>query len=287
MNALVIGTLPPPVTERSRGLLAEVLRLREKGATLRVLSPTQNSVAHDYLELRGAASAVEVALAVRKADFVVVQLEPGFPLEENASRAGRAFGLASLAMALRNAPGEVVVRLHSLHDLPSGVGGRAAEALWSRSDRIEVGSGEVLEHLAASLSPSTAGKLTLALPPVEIGGGREARAAIAEVGAGAGLEAVTAIVRARAASDRASILADRAAGAGQVRARQRVFLWEWAPHPGAGVPAFADEVHHERSGQGSTLRRAARAALLAAEARPLTRPLARSARTARRLLAKI
>jgi hypothetical protein len=286
VNALVIGTLPPPVTDRTRGLLAEVLRLRREGAAVRVLSPTPNSVAHEYLELPGAAAAVEVAQAVRKADLVVVQLEPGFPVEESATKAGRAFGLASLAMALRSAHGEVVLRLHSAHDLPFGAGGRAAEALWARAVRIEVGTEESLEQLASSLPPAAARKLVVAVPPAQIGGGREARAATAEIGAGAGLDAATAVVRARAASERAFLLADHPDAAGQVRARQRVALWEWAPSAGVGVPQFALETQAVVGNAGSPARRAARAVLLAAEARPLTRPIARGARTARRVLTK-
>ena len=149
MRVLVVGSLPPPVTDRSRGLLAEVIRRRAEGAAVEVLSPTDYSVAHSYLEMPGPASAVEIALAARGADMVIVQLQPGFPFDEGAGRAGRAVGLGVLTTALRSVRGEVTVRLHSIHDLPHGVGGRAAEALWAVASHIDVGDEETLSRLVA------------------------------------------------------------------------------------------------------------------------------------------
>ena len=271
MRVLVIGSLPPPVTDRAKGLLAEVVRRRREGATVEVLSPTDYSVAHRYLDMPGPLAAVEIARAARGADEVIVQLQPGFPFEESAGRAGRALGLGALATSLRSVKGDVVLRLHSIHDLPRGAGGRAAEALWTTAARIEVGDGETRSLLEALVPEPLRSRISLAGPPLEIGSDR---ARLADAGGDADLETVTAVVRARAAHERATVLADPADLAGQVRVRPRVPLWEWAHGSENAAPA------------GSVARRTARATLYAFERRPLTRPLARGARIARRLATK-
>lgn len=275
MKVLVIGSLPPPVNDRSNSLLAEVLRYRAEGATVEVMSPTQASVAHRYLELSGPPSGVEIALAARGADVVVVQLQPGFPLEQFPGRASRAIGVGSLAAALRAVRGEVVLRLHSIHDFPLGLGGRAAEMLWARAGRIEAGDQETLAALRAALGPAAEAKVSFAGGQVVVADVREQEA---ELGGDADLAAVTGIVRARAASQRAEILADRS-----FQPRPRVAMWEWAPHPGAGVPEWAN-APSEAGPQGSAAKRAARAVLYAAESRPATRPIARTARALRRIV---
>jgi hypothetical protein len=283
VKVLVIGSLPPPVTDRSRGLLAEVLRRRAEGATVEVLSPTDFSVAHKYLEMPGPASAVEIAFAARGADAVIVQLQPGFPLDETAGRAGRALGLGALTAALRSVKGDVTLRLHSIHDLPHGVGGRAAEALWAVARHIEVGDDEVRSRLEALIGEAVRDKISLAVPPLPIFGRPDLGS---ELGGDATLDTVTSVVRARAAGERASLLADRVDGAGQVRARPRVPMWEWSPEPGAGVPDWG-HVTTEAPASGSAVARAARAALYAAESRSMTRPFARGARMARRLVQQL
>lgn len=283
MRVLVVGSLPPPVTDRSRGLLAEVIRRRAEGAAVEVLSPTDYSVAHSYLEMPGPASAVEIALAARGADMVIVQLQPGFPFDEGAGRAGRAVGLGALTTALRSVRGEVTVRLHSIHDLPHGVGGRAAEALWAVASHIEVGDEETLSRLVALVGDAVKDKISLAVAPLPIGHLRDPGA---ELSGDANLDMVTATVRARAAAERRSVLADPVDAAGRVHARPRVALWEWSPHPGAGVPDWGSATPFLPA-RGSVLTRAARAALYAAESRSLTRPLARGARIARRVARQV
>ncbi|MHB8456466.1 MAG: hypothetical protein ACYDBS_02055 [Acidimicrobiales bacterium] len=270
------------MTARSRSLLAEVLRWRRDGAQVEVLSPTDLSVAHRYLEDSWPMSAIEIAIAARGADVVVVQLQPGFPIAESAGRATRAAGLSSLAVALRRAKCDVVLRLHTIHDLPRGVGGRAAESLWATATRIEVGDEETREQLSSLLGRVSADKIALALPPVLDGCGRESSA---DLGGDASLDSVSAVVRARAARERARVLADVPDWAGQLRSRTRVSLWEWVPHPGTGVPdLFSPMATAAR--QGSVAGRAARAVLYAAESRRVTRPMARGARLVRRLAAK-
>ncbi|MGO9559613.1 MAG: hypothetical protein ACLPQS_03825 [Acidimicrobiales bacterium] len=283
MRVLVVGSLPPPVTDRARGLLAEVLRRRAEGAAVEVLSPTDYSVAHAYLEMPGPASAVEIALAARGADAVVVQLQPGFPFDEGAGRAGRAIGLGALTTALRSVKGEVTVRLHSIHDLPHGVGGRAAEALWAVASNIEVGDEETRSRLLTLVGDAVKDKISLAVAPLQIGNLLDPGS---DLGGDATLDIVTATVRARAAAERRSVLADPVDAAGRVHAQPRVALWEWSPHPGAGVPDWGSAAALSPP-SGSVVTRAARAALYAAESRALTRPLARGARIARRLARQV
>lgn len=280
MKVLVIGSLPPPATDRSRALLAEVLRQRREGAEVEVLSPTPSAVAHRNLELAGPAAAIEIAVAARKADRVIVQLEPGFPLADDTGRAGRALGLGALATALRAARGEVTVRLHAIDDLARGAGGRSAAGLWQLAAAIEVGDEATRDRLAEDLGPELAGRISLALGPIPLGGSRGAGAGL---GADASLTTVTGIVRARAASEREQVLGEPVGPSGSSRARPRVPLWQWSPVPGAGVPEWASPPAPATAG-GPPLRRVARACLLAAESRELTRPLARGARAARRLL---
>jgi hypothetical protein len=279
VRTVVLGSLPPPVTERSRSLLAEVVRLRREGGEVEVVSPRADTVAHRYLELPGPAAALELALATRGADRVVVQLEPGFPADEDAGRARRAIGLGAIALALAYGHGEVVVRLHSIHDLPRGAGGRAAESLWTVADRIEAGSEETLEQLESALPAPHRSKLRLATETVMLGGDRGRSA---DLGAGASYEAVTDLVRARAAAARMRVLSDPDVAAG-LRAPARVSLWQWQPVPGAGVPPFGKAMPGARA-QGGVARRVARTVLVAAEERPATRPAARAVRRARRLL---
>lgn len=273
MKVLVVGSLPPPLTERARALLAEVVRRREEGAEVEVLSPSPNTVAHHHIEVPGPGAALEVALAARGVDEVVVQIEPGFPFAAAAGRAGRTLGLGALARALQASRAGVILRLHSVHDLPGGAGGRAAEALWALASRIEAGDEATLETLRAVLSPEAAAKLALALPPLELGA---RRATHERLGGGAGLEAATELVRARAAGDRAALVGRKKGAAGPIP------LGEWVPSPGAGVPDWGEVPGAEHPAERLS-RRAARAVLHAADGVYLTRPLARGVRVARRL----
>ncbi|MHB1986740.1 MAG: hypothetical protein ACYCSF_01960 [Acidimicrobiales bacterium] len=283
MKLLVVGSLPPPATARSRALLAEVVRQRSEGATVQVLSPTDYSVAHRYLNSTGPISVVEIGLAARHADSVVVQLQPGLLFDESASRTGRAIGLAALATVLRGVRGDITVRLHSMHDLAHGAGGRAAEALWAVADRIEVGDEPTRAALRAVVGETARDKIMLALAPPELTALRGDSSAL---GGDATLGSVTAVVRARAAGERLAQLSERADRSGQVQARPRVALWQWSPRPGAGVPDWAPQ-SREVSAHVPVIERAARSVLYAADARPFTRPLARGARIARRGLTKI
>ncbi len=273
MRVLVVGSLPPPLSERARGLLAEVVRLRSEGNEVEILSPRANTVAHRHIAAPGAAAALEVALAARGSDEVVLQLEPGFPFAASAGRAGRAVGLGALATALKSCGLPVTLRLHSVHDLPGGPGGRAAEGLWALARRIEVGGEETLESLQAVLSPETAAKLALGLPPLQLGSGRRPETAL--VG-GANLEDATALVRARSAADRSLITRGRGEGVAELP------LGEWLPSPGAGVP-FPGELQRQPRPSTPLARRAGRAVLHAADSASLTRPLARGLRVARTL----
>ncbi len=282
MRVLVVGSVPPPANPRSASLLAEVIGYRRQGAAVEVLAPPGLSVAHRYLVTSGPLAALEIAKAAQGIDVLVLQLEPGFLVSDAAGRAGRAVGLVVLATALRGVRAEIVLRLHSMHDLPGGQGGRAAERLWSLANRIEVGDEETRAQLAEMLGDA-AGKVTVARAPAEPPLLREP---FGDLGADADAEAVTGLVRARAAARRAQLLGPVPIAGGPDRSQIRVPLWEWAPSPGAGVPSWVTTAGPGRSGAVSGARQVARAALLAAEARPLTRPLAHYARLARKLAAR-
>lgn len=286
MNVLVIGSLPPPATPRSRALLREVLAQRATGATVEVVSPTPYAVAHRYLELSGAGAAVEIALAVRRVDRVVVQLEPGFPLPPGAGRARRALGLGALATALRQARGEVVLRLYDALDLPQGLGGRPALALWSLATRIEVGDADTAEVLSAVLPAEIASRVEVDVS-VRDGDSSSPRGheSAGDPHATPDLASATRLVRARTADVRTRVLSPRDPS-GPAAEQTVLPLWQWVPVPGAGVPEWADAAPAPGD-PGSLGRRAARAVLYAAERSELTRPLARGARLARRVVSKV
>ena len=287
MKVLVVGSVPPPIGGRRDSLLAHVLELRDGGHDVEIVSPDGLSAAHRHLTSTGVPGAVEIALAARHADAVVVQVEPGLPMRPSAGRGERAVTLLSLAAALRRTP-EVTIRLDHLDDLPGGPGGRAALELWKSASRIEVGDEAVLHELSAALGPM-ADRVVLSRPR-EVRWGDAGHAA-AEWGEGADTtaEAVTAVVRRRAATERAAIArrADRATrvdradrlhrDGGSPPEAERVALWEWLPWPGAGAPDL-DAAARSPAGRRSLARRLLVPMLAAAERRPLTRPLALAAR---------
>jgi hypothetical protein len=290
VKVLVIGSIPPPFTPRALALLDRVLAERAVGHEVQILSPTPFSVAHRYLELSGVGSSVEIGLAVRRAERVIVQLAPGFPLGAGDGRARRAAGLGALAAALRQARGEVVIRLRSADDVAHGLGGRPALALWQVATHIEVASQVVAGQLAAVLGPEFAARIVVDEPSTSrLGGAPEDRLADESV-ADAGLAPerdlarATVLVRARAAGTREHVLMPSSQEVTPGPA-SLLPLWQWAPVPGAGVPEWA-ESPAAAAAQGSVARRAARAVLYAAEGQELTRPLARGVRLARKLVSR-
>lgn len=271
MKVLVIGSLPPPATERSRGLLAEVLRLRSQGEQVEVLSPEATSVAHRYLNLSGPGAAIEVAAAARRADAVVVQLQPGFPFEATASRADRALSLLALAAALRNVKAEVTVRLHSLDDLPGGGGGRAADALFAAAQRIEVGDEETRERLSEVVTDERAARISLSIPPFPQNFTRRTEGDLAGE---ASLEAVSALVRSRAARERDALLGEEATGITPSEQPQ-VPLWQWAPRPGVAIPHVVQTSFVSR--EAAPMMRRLRSVVYEVESNRVVGPLARRA----------
>lgn len=280
MRVVVVGSLPPPDNETSRRLLAEVLSYREKSDEVTVVAPSDYAVAHHRLNLRAPTWPAELARLIRGAGEVVVQIEPGFPLSPGAGRARRTASLAALALCLRTARASVTVRVPSLYVLPLGLGGRVAGMLWGAADRIVAGDDET-EAVLLRLGPALAGKVEGAAPVSEPP--RPALEALEGTGADL-LQSATALVRARAASER-SLLARRSSPPGF--SPVRVPLWEWVPEPGAGVPRFGGlpEVHRPVPAPPPQVS-ITRALLYAAERRPATRPFARGARRARALVTR-
>lgn len=282
MKVLVVGSLPPPAGEREAWLLGAVLSHREQGAEVRVVSPRRLGVAHRYLTGPSLALGLEIARAARGHDQVLVQLEPGLPVRLSAGRPERTAALLALAAVLRKSQAEVVVRLRHGDDLAGGPGGRAAISLWTAATRIEVGDDETARQIVAAC-PAAAERISVepAAAPihsVEIDGWGE--------GSGVTAESVMALVRSRAAAEREELAGRGLLGLnGSDPSAPRVAQWQWLPTPGVGVPYWSDGPEADRPA-GSLARRAMRAALVAADRRRLTRPVARGARLARELVAK-
>lgn len=276
MKVLVVGSLPPPVTLASRGLLDAVLTRKAAGHDVEVVSASAYSVAHKRLDSSGLAGLVELALAARRADEVVLQIEPGFPLARGTGQSRRAAELTALASLLRRLPAPITLRLQSAHDMASGIGGRAASALWASADRIEVGDAETGERLSG-LGPTVAAKVTVAPEPRLIGAAHD-RAPVSSDG---DFQSATAAVRARAATERARWLAPNAGEPGE-DPTPRVALWEWVPAPGIGIPVWSD-VGGSAHPAASLWRRLGVRLLRLAESRPTTRPLALLVRRVHRL----
>jgi hypothetical protein len=273
-------------------LLEEVLRLRGEGHDVQIVSLDPLSVAHRYLAAPGVAAAGEIGLLARRADAVVIQLEPGLPVRRSAGRSERVAALMALTAVLRRCP-DVTLRLCDPDDLPGGHGGRAGIELWKAAGRIEVYDEDVRAGLAKLLGP-LGERVSIAAARRSDG---ESLVASGRVGWGDGADAtasdVTAIVRARAASERASL-----ARRGRLPIRggvldARVPQWQWLPAPGAGVPDLGPirsasgrrRRRRRASAAGSepmlrSLRRAATSALAAGERHASTRPAAHLAHLA-------
>ncbi|MHB1508682.1 MAG: hypothetical protein ACYCST_08615 [Acidimicrobiales bacterium] len=297
MKVLVVGSVPPPPGSHRDDLLGEVLRLRDEGHDVDVVSLNRLGAAHRYLSAPGALVGLEVGLLARRAGAVVLQIEPGLPVRHSAGRLERSLALLLLAAALRIVP-EVTLRLDSLDDLPGGQGGRAAIELWKAADSIEVADEAIRSTLDEILGP-LGSKVVVTPGFVEATRGAVPcdPAALDGWSDGALTTAsqVQAAVRARAAAQREVLGAQGrlpVKGGGQgVRVQQ----WQWLPTPGAGVPDLGAIPFRDGTGGriGRNLRRRRRysrlphqlrrgaAQLLAImERRPFARPAARLARLA-------
>ncbi len=297
MKMLVVGSVPPPSGGHRDSLLREVIRLRQEGHDVDVVSLDRLSAAHRYLSAPGFPVGLEVALLARRADGVVLQIEPGLPVRHSAGRLERSLSLLLLAAALRLAP-EVTLRLDSLDDLPGGQGGRAAVELWKAADRIEVADDATGSRLQGILGPLGS---KVAVAPGSIYGTRRAATSYLAAldgwsdGALTTASQIQAAVRARAAAQRVALGAQ-----GQLPVKGggrgvRVQQWQWLPAPGAGVPELgAIALRHGTDGRvgrnlplrerysslALQLRRGAVRLLATMEGRPFTRPAARLARLA-------
>ncbi|MGO8875414.1 MAG: hypothetical protein ACLQNG_06580 [Acidimicrobiales bacterium] len=296
MKILVVGSLPPPHAGHRRSLLAEVLRLRQEGHEVQIVSLDPLSVAHRYLAAPGVAAAFEVGLLGRRCDGVLVQIEPGLPVRRAAGRAERSVALMTLGAALRKRR-DVTVRLQHLDDLPGGLGGRAAMKLWMAAGRVEVGDEATRAALADALGP-LAGRVSF-LPADDLleepslahtaGGGEWGE------GADTTAAAVQGVVRARAAGERRSLAGRGRLPAAGTLTTPRVPQWEWLPAEGLGVPDLGPirsarsrprraERRTDRPPQSLAAklspRRAAAWVLASAERRAVTRPVAHLARLA-------
>ncbi len=277
MRVLAAGSTPPPEGARQGSFLAEVLALRQEGAEVEVLALDPLASAHRYLAGPGLTCALEVALAARRCDRVIVQLEPGLPVRGRAGRIERAICLLALSAALGAGP-PATIRLTGLDDLPGGFGGRAARRLWKVATRIEVGDESVAAALSGEMSELADRLVVQGAGPA----GPAPGAAVegwAEKGPVSACEAM-AVVRRRAAAERLAL-----AGRGMLPGpgsdgRTRVPQWEWLPCPGAGVPDLG--ALGPRPPRSSPSRRAALAVLAAAERREVTRAVARLALSLRR-----
>jgi hypothetical protein len=199
MRVLVIGTLPPPRLPRSASLLAYVDRLESAGDEVLVVPVGVGPTGRRTGGISGRAG-LDVLLAAllrrRGSDRLVLQVEPALAGSLDAGRLRRAASLSALAGALAGWR-DVEVRLESFDDLPGGVGGRAAAALWARATRVVVPTSEQREALH-----SLAG---VALDRVEVEprpAGEVAGQPAWPTGDAVSRDSVLAVVRRRAAADR-------------------------------------------------------------------------------------
>jgi hypothetical protein len=290
VRILVVGSVPPPAGAHRSSLLAHVLRLRGDDQEVEILSLDPLAAAHRYLAGRGLVAVGEIGLLARRYEALVVQLEPGLPVRLSAGRSERTAALFALAAILRRCP-DVTLRLDEQEDLPGGLGGRAALAMWQAAGRIEVGDETTRASLAGLL-----GSLGARVHVAAAGAGSlEPLAAPDPEGWGDGADAtashVLGIVRARAAAERASLARRTQLPAGH-EPEARVPQWQWLPEPGAGVPDLGPLIKSPSDGRGRSRftrptpwpalspRGAATSLLAAAERRPSTRPAAHLARLA-------
>jgi hypothetical protein len=257
VKILVVGSVPPPLGGRRGSLLAEVLRLQQEGHEVEIFSLDRLAAAHRYLAGPGFASVVEIGVFARRAEAVIVQLEPGLPVRHSAGRSERMAALTGLAAILRRCP-DVTVRLCQPSDLPGGLGGRAALALWKAASRIEVGNEATRAELAGLLGPLDGRVSIMARAPID-----GWQAVDAELGgwgdwADATAPHILTVVRARAAAQRESISGRRRPGASGGALENRVPQWQWLPAPGAGIGDL-EPIFTARGANGHGLRRAASA----------------------------
>ncbi len=294
MRVIVVGSVPPPSGGHRGALLAEVLRLRSQGHEVEIVSLDPLAASHSYLAAPGVPAAIEAGLLARRADVLIVQLEPGLPVRNGAGRAERAAALMAMARALRGA--DVTLRLHHPDDLPGGPGGRAGIELWAAARRIEVGSESLRDELAGILGP-LAERLVVAVGPDD-GPDRLDGASLESWGDGADATAaqVMSLVRLRAAAEREHLWHRGMLDEPGRERPARVAQWQWLPAPGAGVPDLGrlrrgSQGHPgrgrlRRPSSGSrrpapvalSVRRGASRLLAAAERRPATRSVAHLAR---------
>lgn len=267
MRVLVVGSLPPPVDERAKSLLRAVADLADGGDVVETAALSPVAAAHRYLGAPGLVACARVARLAPRYDAVVVQFEPGLPVRKTAGQLERAACLLALFVALRRAH-VLTLRLHGADDLPGGAGGRAAELLWRRADRVVAGSEVVAALLGATgVEPSVVDvEATVPEAPPDDGGWGE--------GADASAERVLALVRERAAHERQLLDRDE-----EHDEPLRVIGWAHLPAPGAGL---LPDVPAGRPARAPGLGGLARAALAEADRHRYLRPISTGARAARR-----
>jgi hypothetical protein len=234
MKILVVGSVPPPLGGHRGSLLAEVLRLRREGHGVEIFSLDRLAAAHRYLAGPGLATVVQIGVFARRADAVIVQLEPGLPVRRSAGRSERRAVLSALAAILRRCP-DVTLRLCQPSDLPGGLGGRAALGLWKAAGRIEVGNEEARAELAGLLGPLDGRLSSMADAPIDPGQPVDAGLGGWGDGADATASRVFTVVRARAAAQRESLASRARLGVPGAGLENRVPQWQWLPAPDAGV----------------------------------------------------
>jgi len=294
MKVLVVGSVPPPGGGRRDALLHEVLRLQGEGHEVEIVSLDPLAASHRYLAAPGVPAAVEVGFLARRADAMVLQIEPGLPVRDGAGRAERAASLMAMTRALRGR--HATLRLVHSDDLPGGMGGRPAIEMWTAAAGIEVGDESLRADLAAILGPIGDRVSVIDIPAV--GASLPADAGLDGWGDGADVTAahVSSIVRRRAAAEREALAHRRLPDGADGGLAPRVSQWQWLPSPGAGVPDLGplrreggDEDRSDsrrlrspsparRPGLAFSLRGGASRLLAAAERRPATRSIAHLAR---------
>jgi hypothetical protein len=266
MKVLVVGSLPPPERPRAEALRAEVAGLLAEGHTVEVVASDPVATAHRYLSATGIPGCLQLATMVAGFDSIVVQLQAGLPVRVRASRLERSLSLLAFSFALRRAR-HVVIRLESLEDLPGGPSGRAALALWRRSERIVIGDEDQRSEFLAAVGRRADRLVVSSAPVAETGtedGGWGERP-------DASVEDILELVRNRAARERRALSSSDSA---------HFPGWDRLAVPGIAMTE-SDIALLGPEGQRKPTD-LARRALAVADRRPALRPFVRGIRIARR-----
>jgi hypothetical protein len=136
VRTLVVGPYPPTTDPAAGRTLALVRALAAGGDTVEVLAPTAGA-AHHAADLQGLLGALAVARRARAFDRVVVCLEPALFNRWWVSRPRRVLDRLALGLALRRTPARVELRVDT-EAFPGAPGAFPSRFLWQAAALLVV-----------------------------------------------------------------------------------------------------------------------------------------------------